>query len=189
MPSRPAHEITQLLHRWRAGDATALDDLIAAIYTELHRLARIYLRRERSHHTLQTTALVNEAYLRLVRQDRVEWQSREHFLGIAAQAMRRILVDYARSRQYGKRGGPHRQLVPLEDAAVFAPERSPAILALDEALDRLAAFDERKARVVELRYFGGLTVEEAARLLEVSPATVMRDWSLAKAWLQRELES
>jgi RNA polymerase sigma factor (TIGR02999 family) len=187
MSSQPQDRITELLHAWRSGDMTARDELMAVIHNELHRLARGYMRRERPGHTLQTTALINEAYLRLVGQTRTDWQSRAHFFGLAAQFMRRILVDHARSRQSAKRRQAGAVYVPLDEAAVFAPERAPALIALDEALERLAAFDQRKARVVELRYFAGLTVEEAADLLKVSPVTVMRDWSLAKAWLQREL--
>jgi RNA polymerase sigma-70 factor, ECF subfamily len=187
MSSQPQDRITQLLHAWRSGDMTARDELMAVIYNELHRLARGYMRRERPDHTLQTTALINEAYLRLLGQTRTDWQSRAHFFGLAAQFMRRILVDHARSRQSAKRRQAGAVAVPLDEEAVLAPERAPALLALDEALERLAAVDQRKARVVELRYFAGLTVEEAAELLNVSPVTVMRDWSLAKAWLQREL--
>ena len=146
------------------------------------------MRRERPGHTLQTTALINEAYFRLMGQTRIDWRSRAHFFGLAAQFMRRILVDHARSRQSAKRlcsQAPY--TVPLDEASVFAPERAPALIALDEAFERLSALDPRKARVVELRYFAGLTVEETADLLDVSPVTVMRDWSLAKAWLRREL--
>jgi len=155
------------------------------VYNELHRLASSYMRRERRNHTLQPTALLNEAYLRLLGQNRTDWRSRAQFFGVAAQFMRRILVDHARARVSAKRLGGAAE--PLDEATVAAPSRPPELLALDEALERLARVDPRKARVVELRYFGGLTVEETADVLEVSAITVMRDWSFAKAWLQREL--
>jgi RNA polymerase sigma-70 factor (ECF subfamily) len=184
--SRP-HEITELLQRWRSGDERASETLLSLIYSELHRLAKAYMRRERRDHTLQTTALINEAFLRLAGQRRMDWQSRAQFFGIAAQFMRRILVDHARHHRYAKRGGPDLRVVPVEEAVLFAPERAPAVLALDAALTRLGEVDERKARIVELRYFGGLTVEETAGLLGIAPITVMRDWSFAKAWLRREL--
>ena len=187
MSIQPQYPITQLLRQWRDGDERALNDLLTGIYAELHRLARGYMRRERHGHTLQTTALINEAYLRLVRQRRTDWRSRAQFFGIAAQFMRRILVDHARAHHYAKRGGPGLVVVPIDEAVLFAPDRAPALLALDAALTRLAALDPRKAQVVELRYFGGLTVEETADLLDLAPITVMRDWSFAKAWLKREL--
>jgi RNA polymerase sigma factor (TIGR02999 family) len=182
-------QITHLLQAWRSGDIAARDALMAVIYDELHRLARGYMRRERPGHTLQTTALINEAYLRLMGQSRTDWRSRTQFFGLAAQFMRRILVDHARARHSAKRQAEGGAPVPLDEAAIFAPERGPALIALDDALHQLAALDPRKARVVELRYFGGLTVEETADLLDVSPITVMRDWSFAKAWLHRELTS
>jgi RNA polymerase sigma factor (TIGR02999 family) len=186
--STPApHDLTDLLRRWRSGDQGASDVLMPLVYGELRRLARGYMRRERHGHTLQTTALINEAFLRLAGQHRIEWQSRAQFFGIAAQLMRRILIDHARSRQYAKRGGPGRVVVPLDESHLFAEERAPELLALDEALTRLAALDARKAALVELRFFGGLTVEEAAESLGVSPITATRDWSFAKAWLRREL--
>jgi RNA polymerase sigma factor (TIGR02999 family) len=187
MSSHPPDQITRLLQAWRNGETAARDELMRLIYAELHRLARGYMRRERPGHTLQTTALINEAYLRLIGQTRTDWRSRAQFFGMAAQFMRRILVDHARARHSAKRQGAGPAPVSLDEAAVFAPERAPALMALDEALDRLGALDPRKARVVELRYFGGLTVDETADLLNVSGVTVMRDWSLAKAWLQREL--
>jgi RNA polymerase sigma factor (TIGR02999 family) len=187
MSSHPPHEITRLLQAWRHGETAARDELMSLIYAELHRLARGYMRRERPGHTLQTTALINEAYLRLIGQTRTDWRSRAQFFGMAAQFMRRILVDHARARHSAKRQGAGLPPVSLDEAAVFAPERGPALVALDEALDRLESLDPRKARVVELRYFGGLTVDETADLLDVAAITVMRDWSLAKAWLQREL--
>jgi RNA polymerase sigma-70 factor (ECF subfamily) len=187
MSSQPADQITRLLQAWHSGDTAARDELMTIVYGELHRLARRYMRRERPGHTLQTTALINEAYLRLMGQSRTDWRSRAQFFGVAAQFIRRILVDHARARHSAKRQGKAAVSVSLDEAAVFAPERSPAFIALDEALERLARIDARKARVVELRYFGGLTVEETAGLLDVSPVTVMRDWSFAKAWLRREL--
>jgi RNA polymerase sigma-70 factor (ECF subfamily) len=187
MPTDSPHAITQLLHQWHEGDEGALNELLTAIYSELHRLARGYMRRERHGHTLQTTALINEAYIRLARQNRIEWRSRAQFFGVAAQFMRRILVDHARGHHYAKRGGAGLMLVPIDEAVLFAPDRAPALLALDAALNGLAALDARKAQVVELRYFGGLSVEESADLLGVAPITVMRDWSFAKAWLKREL--
>jgi RNA polymerase sigma-70 factor, ECF subfamily len=186
MSSYPPHEITRLLHAWRQGDKAALDELMTVIYGELHRLARGYMRRERPDHTLQPTALINEAYVRLLGQSRTDWKSRAQFFGIAAQSMRRILVDHARARSSAKRGGGASP-VPIDEAAVAAPERSTSLIALDEALSRLAAVDPRKARVVELKYFGGLTDVETADLLDISEPTVARDWSFAKAWLRREL--
>jgi RNA polymerase sigma-70 factor (ECF subfamily) len=181
MTSPSPHEVTQLLAEWSRGDRSALDRLMPLVYDELRRLARHYLSRERPGHTLQTTALVNEAYLRLVDQ-KATWQSRSHFFGIAAELMRRILVDHARSHQYSKRGGGA-QKISLNEAVLMARERSSDLVALDEALTNLAAFDPRKARVVELRFFGGLNVEETAEMLEVSTNTVKRDWTTARAWL------
>ena len=188
MTSSPK-EVTQWLVAWSQGDKAALDRLIPMVHEELHRLAKRHMRRERGHHakrTLQTTALVNEAYLRLIDAQQVQWQSRAHFFAIAARLMRQILVDYARSRGYLKRGG-EAEHVTLEEAMVLSAERPPDLVALDDALNALAAFDERKARVVELRFFGGLSVEETAEVLNVSPDTVMRDWRLARPWLLREL--
>lgn len=178
-------EVTALLRAWSEGDRQALDRLTPIVYDELRRLARRYMRRERPDHSLQTTALVNEAYMRLVDYKRMQWQDRAHFFAVSAQLMRRILVDHAR-RHNLKRGGaiPH---VPLDDAAPVSAEAETNLVALDEALDMLAQLDPRKARVVELRFFGGLTVEETAAVLNVSPITVMRDWTGAKAWLYREL--
>ena len=186
MTTEPPGEVTRLLASWRDGDPAALDRLLALVEHELRRRARWHLRRERARHTLQTTALVNEAYLRLVRQEEVSWQNRAHFFAIASQAMRRILVDHAKGNRRLKRGGGA-PVVSLEDVAVIAPERSAELLALDAALEKLQRLDPRKARMVEMRYFAGLSVEEAAEVLAVSPATVMRDWRLAKAWLQREI--
>ncbi|MGB7923989.1 MAG: sigma-70 family RNA polymerase sigma factor [Pyrinomonadaceae bacterium] len=182
----PASDITGLLTDWRNGDQAALEKLIPLVEKELHRIARRYMRREDPAHTLQTTALVNEAYLRLVDQKNVRWQNRAHFFAISSQIMRRILMNYARDRHRFKRGGGAIQ-VSLSDVAVMTRERSSELLALDEALNRLAKVDERKCRVVELRYFGGLSVEEAAEVLRVSTITVTRDWNMAKAWLAREI--
>ena len=180
-------EVTGLLKAWSSGDQAALNRLTAVVHAELHRIARRYMRNERPGNTLQTTALVNEAYLRLVDQSRVNWQNRAHFLGVAAGLMRRILVDHARRVCRAKRGGGVRHL-PLDEGLAYSPAISESLLVLDEALERLAAFDARKARVVELRYFAGMSVEEAAEALGVHPNTVIHDWSLAKAWLKRELE-
>ena len=180
------HEVTQLLVAWRNGDQLARDELIPLVYQELHRLAHQYMSRERPGHTLQTSALVNEAFLRLADQRDVQWQNRAHFIGIAGQMMRRILVDYARNRRYAKRGGGALQ-VSLDEELIVSEERTAEVVALDEALQSLARLDERKSRLVELRFFGGLSIEETAEVLGVSPGTVMRDWTLAKAWLRREM--
>ncbi len=179
-------EITQLLQAWGEGDQAALERLMPLVYEELHRLAQSYMRRERTGHVLQTTGLVNEAYMRLVDWKNVQWKNRAHFFGVAAQMMRRILVDFARSRGYAKRGGDA-QMVSLDEAAVVSKGPDPDLVALDDALNSLAAVDSRKARVVELRFFGGMSVEETGEVLKVSSFTVLRDWSLAKAWLLREL--
>jgi len=178
--------ITKLLLDWRNGDSEALDRLMPLVYEELRRMANHYMRNERRGHTLQTSALVNEAYLRLVDHENIDWQNRAHFFGVAAQAMRRILVDHARTRSYQKRGGAAQQ-VSLDEAATLSEERPGELIALDEALDELAKMDERKCRVVELRYFGGLSVEETAEALGVSIPTVVRDWNTAKVWLMREM--
>ncbi len=187
MPSPVAPDVTRLLLAWRNGDGQALDRLVPLVYSELHRLAHRQMRGERPGHALQTTALVNEAYLCLVDSDRVRWQNRAHFFAISAQLMRRILVDAARSRGSLKRGGEAASLA-LDEAAVVSEERDAALIALDEALSALADLDPRKSRVVELRYFGGLSVEETAEALQVSAETVMRDWKMAKLWLLRELK-
>ena len=184
MSDAPPKSITQLLVAWGDGDRAALDQLVPLVHAELRRLARGYMRGERAGHTLQTTALVNEAYLRLVEQRHVRWQNRAHFLAIAAQLMRRILVDYARRRQYQKRGGGALQ-VTLAEAESVAFERTPDLVALDEALRSLAEIDPRRSQVVELRFFGGLSIEETAEVLKVSPTTVERDWTIAKAWLHK----
>ena len=179
-------EITQLLVAWSDGDQAALDELTPLVYEELHRLAHRYMRGERAGHTLQTTALVNEAYTRLIDWKNVRWQNRAHFFGVSAELMRRILVDFARARGYQKRGGGMRT-VTLNDAINVSNEKGVDLIALDEALSVLAQLDPRQSKVVELRFFGGLTNEEAAEVLNVSVATVRRDWSLASAWLRREL--
>jgi len=188
MNPEPPGDVTRLLVAWKDGDRSALDDLLPLVERELRLRARGHLRRERPGHLLQTTALLNEAYLRLVRQKDVTWQNRAHFFAIASQAMRRILVDHAKTQRRQKRGGGA-PVVSLDDVAVMSPQRSEELLALDAALHKLAAFDERKARLVEMRYFAGLSVEETAEAMGVSVATVMRDWRVAKAWLQRELEA
>ncbi|MFN2509979.1 MAG: sigma-70 family RNA polymerase sigma factor [Pyrinomonadaceae bacterium] len=178
--------ITHLLNEWSYGDPQALERVTPLVYEELRRQAARYLRRERPGHTLQTSGLINEAYLRLVDAQDVHWQSRAHFFAIAANLMRRILVEHARRRDADKRGGSQIR-VPLHDALPVAAETDVDLLAIDEALDRLAAIDPRQARVVELRFFSGLSVEETAAALDVSPKTVKRDWSVARAWLRREI--
>jgi RNA polymerase sigma factor (TIGR02999 family) len=179
--------MTDLLAAWSDGDRDALDRLLPLVERELHRLAHHYMSRERPDHTLQTSALVNEAYLKLVDQTRVRWQNRAHFFAIAAQTMRRILIDHARRRRYDKRGGGAHAL-PLDEAAHVSDERAAELVALDDALKLLQDVDERKARVVELRYFGGLSIEETAEVLKVSPDTVGREWRRARAFLLREME-
>jgi RNA polymerase sigma factor (TIGR02999 family) len=184
----PAHEVTELLLAWGQGDAAALEKLTPLVYRELHRLALRYIRGERPGHTLQATALVHEAYLRLVDGPRIPWQNRAHFFAVSAQMMRHILVDFARARNNQKRGG-NLQRISFDDALVIAEDQDADLVALDDALSRLAAVDGRKSRVVELRFFGGLSVEETAEVLNVSADTVLRDWRLAKLWLLREMES
>jgi RNA polymerase sigma factor (TIGR02999 family) len=186
MSEPTAYEITQLLRAWSDGDSSALDRLAPLVYAELHRLARGYMRGERANHVLQSTALINEAWLRLIDWKAVEWQNRAHFFGVAAQMMRRILVDFARERGAIRRGGSAEQ-VRLEEAVVVSADRGAEIIALDEALSTLAEFDERKSRIVEMRFFGGLGVEETAEVLKLSSRTVKREWNLARAWLYREL--
>jgi RNA polymerase sigma factor (TIGR02999 family) len=186
MQAQPAQDVTAILRAWTGGDERALDRLLPVLHEELRRTARAYMRRERSGHTLQTTALVNEVFLRLVDIHQVEWHDRVHFLTMAAQLMRRILVDHARRRGYRKRGGGERP-VPLDESAMISPGWSPHFIAVDDALNGLAKQDARKAKVVEMRFFGGLSVEETATALKVSTQTVLRDWSLAKAWLRREM--
>jgi len=180
------HDITELLRSWKEGDETALEKLTPLVYRELHRQASRYMRREQADHTLQATALVNEAYVRLIDWHNVQWQNRAHFFGVVAQLMRRVLVDYARSRRYDKRGGGVRPL-NLDEAPPVADDKLSLLVEIDEALNRLAAIDARKAQIVELRYFGGLTVEETAQALNVSTITVIRSWNFARAWLLREL--
>ena len=182
----PDPDITELLVDWNNGDKTAIDRLLPLVEKELHRLAHSYMRREDPNHTLQTTALINETYMRLVDQRRVQWQNRAHFFGIAAQIMRRILLNHARDQSRLKRGGKAVH-VSLSHALIMPDEKDREIMALDDALNRLEAIDQRKGKVVELRYFGGLTVEEVAEVLNVSKITVMRDWKFAKAWLAREM--
>jgi RNA polymerase sigma factor (TIGR02999 family) len=183
----PPQDVTRLLIRLTEGDRAVLDDLLPLVYGELRRVAAGYLRRENSGHTLQPTALVNEAYIRLVDQTQVRWQNRAHFLGVAAQMMRRILVDHARSRQAEKRGGDYQKL-SLDENIDVSGDRSAELVALDEALDRLAALDPQKSRIVELRFFGGLSVEETAELIGVSAPTVKRQWRMAKAWLYGQVQ-
>ena len=182
-----SHQVTRLLRDWAAGDATAHDQLLTVVYGELHRLAGRSMNRERRDHTLQATALVNEAYLRLVAQREVEWHSRLHFFAIAAQCMRRILVDHARTRQCQKRGGDVRRIT-LDDDLVVTEERWAELTDLDDALTTLAQVDARKASIVELRFFAGLSIEETAAALHISPGTVMREWTFTKAWLRRTIE-
>lgn len=181
-----SQNVTGLLIDWSNGDQAALDELLPLVNSELRKLASRYMRRESPGHTLQTSALVNEAYLRLIDQKNVQWQNRAHFFGIAAQLMRRILIDHARSHQYQKRGGGAIQ-VSLDEAAAVTEARAAELLAVDEALEKLTAMDARKGRVVELRFFGGLTEEETAEVMKISVPTVQREWRAAKAWLHRML--
>jgi RNA polymerase sigma-70 factor (ECF subfamily) len=180
--------VTGLLLQWGEGDASALEQLLPLVYDELHRIARKHMGHENPGHSLQATALVNEAYLRLIDAQNVAWRDRAHFLAVSARIMRHILVDHARARRYQKRGGDAVRVV-LDEALVVANQPAHDFVALDDALEALAKFDDRKSRVIELRFFGGLTVEETASVLNVSVDTVMRDWRLAKAWLQREMRS
>jgi RNA polymerase sigma-70 factor (ECF subfamily) len=185
MESTPA-DVTALLSELAQGNQDAAEKLVPLVYDELKRLARGYMRRERPDHTLQTTALVHEAYLKLVRQRRTNWHCRSHFFGIAAQMMRRVLLDHARGHLRHKRGGA-KQVLPLNEGLSFSPEHSEDLMKLNEALERLTAIDPRQSKIVELRFFGGLTVEETSGILGISPKTVKRDWSMAKAWLHGEL--
>jgi len=182
-----AQRVTELLLAWGDGDQTALEQLIPLVHAELRRIAARYMARERAGHTLQPTALVNEVYLKLVDVERVRWQNRAHFLAVAARLMRRILVDVARSRRYRKRGGEVEH-VAFDESAAIDIGRGHDMLALDDALDELARVDARQCQIVVMRFFAGLTVEEIATVIDVSPATVMRDWKLAKSWLLRELD-
>ena len=185
---RPApNEITQLLQDWSGGDQTALDRLMPLVYDELHRLAHQYMRREKAGHLLQTSALINEAYLRLVDQPQIRWENRSHFFGIAARLMRLILVDEARKRNSAKRGGGAIE-VSLVEGSNVAQEQATNVVALDDALKTLQAIDSRQSEIVELRFFGGLSIEETAEVLKVSPGTVMRDWTFARAWLRQQMD-
>ena len=179
-------EVTRLLLDWSNGDRAAFDQLVPLVYDELHRLAHHYMRQERAQHTLQTTALVNEAYVRLIDQNSVHWQGRAHFFAIAAQMMRRILVDYARSRRYAKRGGEGHQ-VSFDESAIVSPQKGAELVAVDEALTDLAQHDARKSKIVELRFFGGLNIDETAEVMGISPTTVQREWRSAKAWLYHSM--
>ncbi|MCI0389559.1 MAG: sigma-70 family RNA polymerase sigma factor [Acidobacteria bacterium] len=181
-----SQQVSHLLKRWSDGDSEALDQLIPLVYAELRRMARRYMGQQPAGHTLQTTALIHEAYLRLVGQEEKRWENRAHFFGVAAQAMRHILMDYARTQNRAKRGGGAQQ-VSLDEVLTICAERSAELVALDDALTELAKLDERQSKVVELRFFGGLTEEEIAEVLKVSPRTVSGDWSLARSWLLREL--
>jgi RNA polymerase sigma-70 factor (ECF subfamily) len=185
-PAPSPHEITQLLAEWSNGNQTALDKLYPLVYDELHRMASRYMNRERKGHTLQTTALINEAYVRLVDQKHVHWENRAHFFAISAQIMRRILIDHARRHAYAKRGGGA-QRISLDETALMADECASQLLLLEEALKRLAELDSRRSQVVELRYFGGLNNEEIGGVLKISENTVTRDWNMARAWLYQEL--
>ena len=187
-PDNNSHQISLLLVDWSKGDEYALEQLMPVVYDELYKLAHSYLRRERPDHTLQPTALINEAYLRLVKQDFPEWQSRRHFYGVAAQLMRQILVEYARARAADKRGGAGRKF-SIDEALTFSDEKASELVALDDAMVALAKFDERKVRVIELRYFGGLSMDETAAALGLSVATIGHEMRLARAWLRREVES
>lgn len=182
----PSSPVTELLIRWRGGDRQALDALMPLVYKELRRLANHYLQQERSDHTLQSTALVHEAYVRLVGQDLPQWQSRAHFFGVAAQLMRQVLVDHARSRQAAKRGGAACR-VALEEDLLQSQDKEIDVILLDEALKDLAALDPQQSRIVELRFFAGLTIDDTSEVMGVSPATVSRDWTSARAWLYREI--
>jgi len=185
-PSDSPGEVTRLLVAWSNGDESAREGLMPLVYGELHRLAHGYMGKERVGHILQTSALINEAYLKLVDQKLVRWQNRAHFFGIAAQMMRRILVDYARSRDYAKRGGGAHH-VTFDDTFMISEARHKEVLELDDALNGLVELDARKSQIVELRFFGGLSIKETAEVLHVSEGTVMRDWTLAKAWLRKEI--
>ena len=186
--TQPSHQVTKLLKDWSDGDQSVPDQLMPLVYEELRRLAHKCMSRERPGHTMQTSALLNEAYLRLVDQKNIHWQDRSHFFGIAARLMRQVLVDYARKRNYAKRGGDARR-VSLDEAMIVSEERAADVVALDDALKNLAEIDPRQSQIVELRFFGGLSIEETAEVLAVSPGTVMRDWTLAKAWLRRAVTS
>jgi RNA polymerase sigma factor (TIGR02999 family) len=187
MSGRPQHEVTDLLHAWRSGDRAALDQLVPLVFAELRRLAHLYMARERPGHTLQTSALVNEAYLRLIDARRIDWRDRAHFLAVSAKIMRQVLMQYARSRRARKRGASVTR-VEFGEAFIASPENDEDLIALDDALDGLATIDSREAKVVELRFFGGLSEEETAHVLGISDRTVRREWNHAKVWLLRELK-
>lgn len=189
MTTLSQNEVTQLLLDWGDGDQEALNRLIPVVYQELKRLARYYMRRERAGHTLQTSALINEAYIHLVDYKTMRWKDRAHFMAVAAQAMRRVLVDHARTRSAAKRGGADLRKVSLDEAATLADERAAEMIALDDALTGLAKLDPRKSQIVELKYFGGLEIEETAEVIKVSPATVKREWNAARLWLHREIKN
>jgi RNA polymerase sigma factor (TIGR02999 family) len=180
------NDVTGLLHEWKQGDKHALDKLMPLVYDEMRRIAHRYMQKEHDGHTLQTTALINEAYVRLVGQQKIEWQNRSHFFAVTAQVMRHLLIDHARRQNFAKRGGGAER-VALDDATMMSSERAVELIALDEALGELAQMDPRKSRVVELRYFGGLSLEETAEVLDISLMTVRRDWRAAKAWLFRRI--
>lgn len=182
----PSTQVTKLLKDWSDGDQSAADKLMPLVYEELRRLAHRYMRREKPGHTLQTSALVNEAYVRMVDQNKIQWESRTHFFGIAARLMRQILVDQARKRNFPKHGGGAIR-VSLNENTATAQQQSATVMALDDALKRLEKLDPRKGRIIELRFFGGMSIEETAAALDVSPGTVMRDWTFARAWLQKEM--
>ncbi len=186
MSRRDSQQITQLLVQWSGGDQTALDDLMPIVYDELRRMAKAFMRGQESGHTMQTTELIHEAYLKLAGNDQKDWKNRAHFFGVASRAMRHILVDYARAKQSQRRGGRNRRIT-LTENALASNERSDEIVALDDALSRLAELDERKCRIVEMKFFGGLNFEEIAEVLRVSVITVKRDWSFAKNWLLKEV--
>ncbi|HZU25425.1 MAG TPA: sigma-70 family RNA polymerase sigma factor [Bryobacteraceae bacterium] len=188
MNGETSHQVTQLLLDWRGGHREALDALTPLVYDELRRMARRHLQRERPGHTLQSTALVNEAFVKMINQE-VSWQNRAHFFAMAAQFMRRILVDHARGRHAAKRGGEAACRLTLDEGVALTSQREVDVMALDSALERLAALDPQQGRIVELRFFGGLSIEETAEVLEISPATVKREWAMARAWLFRELGS
>jgi RNA polymerase sigma-70 factor, ECF subfamily len=187
MPAIP-EEITQLLMNWSQGDKAALDQLVPLVYPELRRLAKRQMNRENPAHTLQTSALINEAYLKLVDQQNVQWQNRAHFFAVAAQVMRHILVDHARTRNYAKRGGGASKL-PLDEASALTERRAAELIALDDALRDLARLDERRSQIIELRFFGGLSLEETAEVMNISPSTVQREWRAARAWLHHTMEN
>lgn len=186
--TQPSHQVTKLLQDWTDGDQSVPDQLMPLVYDELRRLAHQYMRRERPGHTLQTSALVNEAYVRLVDQNNIQWESRAHFFGIAALLMRQILVDEARRRNVAKRGGGAIR-VSLNEATAVAQEQSASVMALDDAMKTLEQIDPRKSRIVELRFFGGMSIEETAEALKVSPGTVMREWTFARAWLRNQMSA